>query len=112
MIYTLDLLIGIYTIITGFCCAWIALRLAAFFGWDEPRHLGRANANPLASTGEFLLTALIGPRLLFRNAISYFRSGELTPVVFAASVIVSGIWAGFLGVIVLQVAYVSGFFLA
>lgn len=112
MIYTLDLLIGLYVIVTGFCAAWIALAVARLFGWHEPMFLQGSTGNLPGRIGEFVLTAMIGPRLLLKNGMHHFRQGELTPITFAITVIASGTWAAFLGILVLQAAYLSGYFMA
>lgn len=112
MIYTLDLLIGLYIIITGFCAAWIALSTARMLGWKEPVFIGHDGAGIVGLAGEFALTALVGPRLLIANGVRTFREGELTAAVFALTVIAAGTWAAFVGIIVLQCAYLSGLFLS
>lgn len=99
-------------IAAGFGASWIVTASARLLGWYHPVFIGRDPANRGGQIGEFILTAFVGPRLLAESGYGHFRDGELTAAVFAMTLGVSVAWAAFVGIVVLQAAYLSGLFAA
>ncbi len=111
MVYMLDLIFGLLVILTGFCASWIGLELARMAGWRAPAALDGDGfgKHPLLA---LLLTALVGPRLLLASGFQRWRGGNLSLGLYGLLVLVAAGWSAMSGVIVLQLAFASGFFLA
>lgn len=110
MIYSADMLAALFALMAGFAASWIALDLARILGWREPAYEG-LEAGPLRIGGEFLLTALTGPRLLLANGMRNWRDGHVSLRLFGVLCVIAAGWAVCVGVLVLQLAYASGYFL-
>ncbi len=111
MVYTIDVLFMLFIILTGFSASWIGVELARWAGWTAPVHLDGPGWSA-GRVGEFVLTAVLGPRLLLANGFSWWRKGVLSVSVYGLIVVVVTGWSALAGVIVLQLAFASGFFLA
>ncbi|MCY0095110.1 DUF6949 family protein [Hoeflea ulvae] len=61
---------------------------------------------------ELALAALIGPRLLIVNGFRSWRRGLVTMPLYTVLALVAGGWSMCSGVVVLQLAFASGYFLA
>lgn len=108
MVYYIDMLLLAYVLATGICVTWISSETARLFGWRGPARV-RGTAKLI---GTWLLVVFAGPRLLFTNAIGGWRDGEIDAGLLALVVPVAAGWCALLGVVVLQAAFASGFFLA
>ena len=111
MVYTLDLIFGLLIILTGFSASWIGLELVRMAGWRTPEALDGEGfgKRPLLA---LLLTALVGPRLLLTSGFERWRGGKLSLGVYGLLLLVAAGWSAMSGVVVLQLAFASGFFLA
>lgn len=108
MVYYIDLLLLTYVLATGASVTWIASETARLFGWRGPAPARRTTPE----IGTWLLVIFTGPRLLFTNAVGGWRDGEIDTGLLALVVPVAVGWCALLGVVVLQAAFASGFFLA
>ena len=111
MMYTLDILTAIFVMATGFAASWAGLEIVRWAGWREPA-MSRISGGPLRIAAELALAAMIGPRLLLANGFRNWRSGMVSLPLFAILALVAGGWSMCSGVLVLQMAFASGFFLA
>lgn len=111
MIYTLDIITAIFVMATGFAASWTGLEIARWAGWREPTR-NQASGGPVKIGAELALTAMIGPRLLLTNGFANWRNGMVSLPLFAALALVAAGWSMCSGVLVLQMAFASGFFLA
>jgi hypothetical protein len=108
MVYYLDLLFAAYVFATGVSATWIVSEGARLLGWRGPDRAGRA----ALTVANVALAMFAGPRLLFANALDGWRDGEIGTGLLALVVPVAAGWCALLGIVVLQAAFVSGFFLA
>ncbi|MBU4530655.1 MAG: hypothetical protein KUA43_02045 [Hoeflea sp.] len=111
MIYTLEILTAIFVMATGFAASWAGLELVRWAGWREPA-MGRISGGPVRVAAELALAAMIGPRLLLANGFRNWRNGMVSLPLFAVLALVAAGWSMCSGVLVLQMAFASGFFLA
>jgi len=111
MIYTLDIVTAIFVMATGFAASWAGLELVRWAGWREPV-MSRISGGPVRIAAELALAAMIGPRLLLTNGFRNWRNGMVSLPLFAVLALVAGGWSMCSGVLVLQMAFASGFFLA
>jgi hypothetical protein len=111
MIYSLDILAAIFAMATGFAAAWVGLEIVRLAGWREPEAAG-VPAHPLRIGAELAVAALVGPRLLLINGFRNWRAGLVSLPLYAVLALVAAGWSMCSGVIVLQVAFASGYFLA
>lgn len=111
MIYSLDFLAAIFAMATGFAAAWVGLELVRLAGWREPQFAGM-RAHPVRVGIELLLAALVGPRLLLINGFRNWRAGMVSLPLYAVLALVAAGWSICSGVLVLQMAFASGYFLA
>ena len=110
MIYSLDFLAAVFAMATGFATAWVGLELIRITGWREPAQTGRAH--PLRVAVDFVLSALVGPRLLLINGFRNWRAGVVSLPLYVVLLLVAACWSMCSGVLVLQMAFASGYFLA
>lgn len=108
MVYYLDLFLAAYVLATGMAAAFIVSELARLLGWRGPAGGGRA----AVTAANWLVVVFAGPRILFANAIGGWRAGEVETGLMALVVPVVLGWCALIGVVVLQAAFASGFFLA
>lgn len=111
MIYSLDFLAAIFAMATGFATAWVGLELVRLAGWREPETRG-GRLHPLRVGVEMALAAVLGPRLLLVNGFKNWRAGLVSLPLYVVLALVAAGWSMCSGVIVLQVAFASGYFLA
>lgn len=111
MIYSLDFLAAIFAMATGFATAWVGLELVRLAGWREPETTG-GRLHPLRVGVEMALAAVLGPRLLLVNGFKNWRAGLVSLPLYVVLALVAAGWSMCSGVIVLQVAFASGYFLA
>ena len=111
MIYALDMMTAIFAMATGFAASWVVLELVRIAGWTEPAHSG-ISGNPLKLGAELALAAMIGPRLLLANGFRNWRNGMVSLPLYGAVALVAVGWSMCSGVVVLELAFMSGFFLA
>lgn len=111
MIYSLDFLAAIFAMATGFATAWVGLEVVRLAGWREPEAAG-ARLHPLRVGVEMALAAVLGPRLLLVNGFRNWRAGMVSLPLYMLLALVAAGWSMCSGVIVLQVAFASGYFLA
>lgn len=111
MIYSLDFLAAIFAMATGFAASWVGLEIVRLAGWREPQTAG-VSANPVRLGAELVLAAVLGPRLLLINGFRNWRAGMVSLPLYALLVLVAAGWSICSGVIVLQMAFASGYFLA
>lgn len=111
MIYSLDFLAAIFAMTTGFAAAWVGLEIVRIAGWREPQVAG-FGGNPFRVGGELVLAALVGPRLLLINGFRNWRAGLVSLPLYLVLAIVAVGWSICSGVVVLQLAFASGYFLA
>ena len=111
MIYSIDILSAIFAMATGFAAAWVGLEIIRLAGWREPE-LAKAPVHPVRIGAEFILAALVGPRLLLINGFKNWRAGMVSLPLYALLTLIAAGWSMCSGVIVLQMAFASGYFLA
>ena len=111
MIYALDILTAVFAMVTGFATSWIVLEIVRFAGWREPAR-DAASAGSVRIGLDVALAAVIGPRLLLVNGFNNWRRGLVTMPLYAILALVAGGWSMCSGVVVLQLAFASGYFLA
>lgn len=111
MIYALDIITVIFVMTTGLAASWVGLEIVRWAGWREPA-MNRLSGGPTKIGAEIALAAMIGPRLLLTNGFRNWRNGRVSLPLFSALVLVAVGWSMCSGVIVLQAAFASGFFLA
>lgn len=111
MIYSFDILFSVFVAATGFATSWIALDVARGFGWrglqehdDEIGIWGRGVS--------LALTAVVGPRLLLASGYDRWRHGSVSLPLYAIIAVIAVGWSMCSGVLVLQAAFASGYFLA
>jgi hypothetical protein len=110
MIYSLDFLAAMFAMTTGFAAAWVGLEIVKLAGWREPETAGAA-MHPIRIGIEMLLAAVVGPRLLLVNGFKNWRAGMVTLRLYLVLMLVAAGWSICTGVIVLQLAFASGYFL-
>jgi len=111
MIYSLDFLAAIFAMVTGFATAWVGLEVVRLAGWHEPEAT-ETPLHPLRIGIEMMLAAVLGPRLLLVNGFKNWRAGLVSLPLYALLALVAVGWSMCSGVVVLQVAFASGYFLA
>ena len=111
MIYTLDIITVIFVMTTGFAASWAGLDIVRWAGWREPAP-DRVSDSPARIGANLALAAMIGPRLLLANGFRNWRDGTMSLPLFAVLALVAAGWSMCSGVLVLQLAFASGFFLA
>ena len=111
MIYSLDFLAAVFAMMTGFAASWIGLEIARLAGWREPAEEGMGS-HPVRLGAEMALAALIGPRLLLVNGFRNWRGGMVSLPLYPVLTLIAAGWSMCSGVLVLQMAFVSGYFLA
>jgi hypothetical protein len=111
MIYSFDILMAVFVAATGFATSWIALDIARMLGWrDAPSAV--AGAGVVHRSAEMALTAVIGPRLLMVNGFRHWRRGMVSLPLYGLIALIATGWSMCSGVLVLQAAFASGYFLA
>ncbi|MBC7284097.1 hypothetical protein [Hoeflea sp.] len=111
MIDTPDITTAIFVMATGFAVSWAGLEIVRWTGWREPA-MSRISGSPVKIGAELALAAMIGPRLLLANGFRNWRSGVVSLPLFAVLTAVAAGWSMCSGVLVLQMAFASGFFRA
>ena len=111
MMYTFDILTAFFVMATGFAASWAGLDIVRWAGGREPA-LDRVSGSPARIGANLALAAMIGPRLLLANGFRNWRTGSMSFPLFVLLALVSAGWSMCSGVLVLQVAFASGFFLA
>jgi len=111
MLYSLDFLAAIFAMATGFATAWVALEIVRLAGWREPEPAG-GRLHPVRIGIEMVLATVLGPRLLLVNGFRNWRAGMVSLPLYALLTLVAAGWSMCSGVIVLQLAFASGYFLA
>ena len=111
MIYSLDFLAAIFAMATGFATAWVGLEVVRLVGLREPQAVD-GHLHPLRIGVEMALAAVLGPRLLLVNGFKNWRQGMVSLPLYALLALVAIGWSMCSGVIVLQLAFASGYFLA
>lgn len=111
MIYSFDILFAVFIAATGFATSWIVLDLAKALGWRGVPEPGAA-AGALRKGTAFVLAAFAGPRLLLANGFASWRDGSVSLPLYGVIALVSVGWSMCSGVLVLQAAFASGYFLA
>lgn len=111
MIYPLDIMAAIFVMATGFATSWVGLELVRFAGWREPSGI-RSSTHPVRMAAELALAAVIGPRLLLINGFKNWRGGKVSLPLYGLLALVAAGWSICSGIIVLEVAFASGYFLA
>jgi len=111
MIYSFDILAVIFAMATGFATSWVGLEVVRLAGWREPEEAG-VSTNPVHAGAQLALAALVGPRLLLINGFSNWRSGLVSLPLYGLLTLVAAGWSMCSGVVVLQMAFASGYFLA
>jgi len=111
MVYALDIITAIFVMATGFATSWVAFEIVRFAGWREPAHTG-LSGNPVRIGAELALAAVIGPRLLLVNGFANWRNGLVTMPLYVVLTLIAAGWSMCSGVVVLQMAFASGYFLA
>ncbi|PWW03992.1 hypothetical protein DFR52_101681 [Hoeflea marina] len=109
MVYILDLAFGLLVVMTGFSASWIGLELARMSGWRLALDGTGFGPRPLLA---LLVTALVGPRLLLAGGFEKWRGGAISLALYGLMVLTAAGWSAMSGVLVLQLAFASGFFLA
>ncbi|MCY0147011.1 hypothetical protein OEG84_04570 [Hoeflea sp. G2-23] len=111
MMYIFDILTALFAMATGFATSWIGLELARLCGWREPVS-ANGPASPVRIGAEMTLTAVVGPWLLLINGFHNWRSGVVSLPLYTVLALVAVGWSMCSGVVVLQAAFASGYFLA
>tara|TARA_R110002020_G_scaffold21450_6_gene72872 strand:+ start:6967 stop:7302 length:336 start_codon:yes stop_codon:yes gene_type:complete len=111
MIYMLDILTAIFAMATGFATSWVVVEIVRLAGWREPAARPKARG-PVTLGADLVLAAIAGPRLLLVNGFENWRHGRMSLALYAVLALVAAGWSMCSGVVVLQVAFASGFFLA
>lgn len=111
MIYSLDIIAAVFAMATGFAMSWIGLEIARLTGWREPAD-GGSEVHPARIGAELALAAVIGPRLLLVNGFRNWRGGAVSLPLYTVLALIAAGWSMCSGVVVLQMAYASGYFLA
>lgn len=111
MMYTLDIISAIFVMTTGFAASWVSLEIARLAGWREPA-MNEVSGGPVRIGVQLALTAMIGPRLLLLNGFRNWRNGMVSLPLFSVLALVAVGWSMCSGVIVLEMAFATGFFLA
>ncbi|SOE08338.1 hypothetical protein SAMN05877838_0049 [Hoeflea halophila] len=111
MVYSLDFLAAIFAMATGFATAWVAVEIVRLAGWREPEP-AEGRLHPVRVGIEVALAAVLGPRLLLVNGFRNWRAGMMSLPLYALLALVAAGWSMCSGVIVLQLAFASGYFMA
>ncbi|EDQ32990.1 hypothetical protein HPDFL43_08574 [Hoeflea phototrophica DFL-43] len=111
MIYSFDILFSVFIASTGFATSWIALELVRSLGWRDVQAPGDEEG-VLRRGAALALTAVIGPRLLLANGYERWRHGTVSLPLYAVIALIAVGWSMCSGVLVLQAAFASGYFLA
>ncbi|WP_299863145.1 hypothetical protein [uncultured Hoeflea sp.] len=111
MIYSLDLLAATFAMMTGFAASWIVFEIARSLGWREER-LAELNGGVLRRGFDLVLAALVGPRVLLVNGFANWRGGAVSLPLYTVLALIAVGWSMCSGVVVLQAAFASGYFLA
>lgn len=111
MIYAFDILTAVFAMATGFATSWIGFEIVRIAGWREPAQEG-ISGRPVRIGMELALAAVIGPRLLLLNGFSNWRHGLVSLPLYTVLTLIAAGWSMCSGVLVLQLAFASGYFLA
>jgi hypothetical protein len=111
MIYSFDILFAVFIAATGFATSWIVLDVARGLGWRGVPEPGSASGS-LRKAVVLVLAAFAGPRLLLANGFDSWRNGSVSGPLYGVIALVSVGWSMCSGVLVLQAAFASGYFLA
>ena len=111
MIYMLDILTLIFVMATGFSTSWVVVEIIRLAGRREPVRAG-LSGSPARIGLELALAALTGPRLLLVNGFQTWRNGLVSLPLYGVVALVAAGWSVCSGVIVLELAFATGFFLA
>lgn len=111
MIYSFDILFAVFIAATGFATSWIVLDVAQGLGWRGVPEPG-SNGGSLRKGVAFVLAAFAGPRLLLASGFESWRNGSVSLPLYGVIALVSVGWSMCSGVLVLQAAFASGYFLA
>ncbi len=111
MLYSLDFLAAIFAMTTGFATAWVGLEIVRLAGWREPAAT-ETPWHPARVGFEMALAAVTGPRLLLVNGFKNWREGMVSLPLYALLALIAVGWSMCSGVIVLQLAFASGYFLS
>ncbi|KJS08184.1 MAG: hypothetical protein VR78_18605 [Hoeflea sp. BRH_c9] len=111
MIDAVDILTAVFAMATGYATSWIGFEIVRIAGWREPAR-DRISGGPVRIGIEVALAAVIGPRLLLRNGFANWRRGLVSLPLYTVLTLVAAGWSMCSGVVVLQLAFASGYFLA
>ncbi|OCW58818.1 DUF6949 family protein [Hoeflea olei] len=112
-----DILTAFSAMVTGFATSWAGLEIARLAGWREPVQAdagigdGLGAGGPARLGGELALAAMLGPRLLLANGYRNWREGALPLPLYGVLALVAAGWSMCSGVLVLELAFASGFFM-
>lgn len=111
MVYSFDILISVFVAATGFATSWIVLEIARSMGWQGLQQPS-ARTGVLRQGAALALTAVVGPRLLLASGYERWRHGAVSLPLYAVIALIAVGWSMCSGVVVLQAAFASGYFLA
>jgi hypothetical protein len=111
MIYSFDIVFALFVTATGFATSWIGLDIARGLGWRGLQEQG-SGTGVLRRGAALALTAVVGPRLLLASGYERWRHGMVSLPLYAVLALISLGWSMCSGVVVLQAAFASGYFLA
>lgn len=110
MIYSLDVLAAVFAVMTGFAASWIALEVARMLAWRDERLAG-LNGGVARRALDLVLAAFVGPRLLIAIGFANWRGGAMSLPLYTVLALIAVGWSMCSGVVVLQAAFASGYFL-
>ncbi|MDF1610022.1 hypothetical protein PZ897_17720 [Hoeflea sp. YIM 152468] len=110
MIYSFDVMAAVVVMVTGFSTSWVGVELVRLAGWREPSG-ARQTGHPGRMLAELVLAAVIGPRLLLTNGFKNWRGGLVSLPLYMVLTLVAAGWSVCSGIIVLEMAFASGYFL-
>lgn len=110
MIYAFDILTAAFAMATGFATSWIGYELVRIAGWRQPAQEGISD-RPVRIGMDLALAAVIGPRLLLSNGFANWRRGLVSLPLYSVLSLIAAGWSMCSGVLVLQLAFASGYFL-
>ena len=111
MVYAFDIVTAFLVMATGFATSWIGVEIVRIAGWRQPGQED-IERSPAKVGAALVLAAVVGPRLLLINGFANWRNGLVSMPLYAVLALVAAGWSMCSGVVVLQVAFASGYFLA